>query len=204
MCLAALPLLVGSKCAFFFSSGDGSSDREDDDKEDDTTIIVATGSFGDPPVEGISYESGSLEGVTDKSGTFRYEDGDTVRFFIGNINLGSTVQAKSVMTPQDLVVESASSKPEAVNISRLLWSLDSNPEDEIITIPQSVRAAAIRSNENVSSAIEYLDFSDESAFVNAASQLVAVLTQDYPFTATLVDSDFPRERETGSIAKDPQ
>jgi len=57
-----------------------------------------------------------------------------------------------------------------------------------------VRTAAVRTNEDVSAAIAFLDFSNESAFVNAASQLVAGLTQDYPHTATLVDADNVQER----------
>jgi hypothetical protein len=195
--LLALPFLVGSSCAFFFSSGGGSSDRDDrdKDKDDEEIIVVAnSGSFGDPPVEGVSYESGALSGVTDSNGEFQYETGKTVRFFIGDVGLGETVPGKSVITPQDLVVEGAPDSPAAINISRLLQSLDSDPDDDAITIPKAVRTAAVRTNEDVSSAIEFLDFSNDSAFVNAASQLVAVLTQDYPHTATLVDADNVQER----------
>lgn len=195
--LLALPFLVGSSCAFFFSSGGGSSDRDDrdKDKDDEEIIVVAnSGSFGDPPVEGVSYESGALSGVTDSNGEFQYETGKTVRFFIGDVGLGETVSGKSVITPQDLVVEGAPDSPAAINISRLLQSLDSDLDDDVITIPKAVRTAAVRTNEDVSSAIEFLDFSNDSAFVNAASQLVAVLTQDYPHTATLLDADNVQER----------
>jgi len=192
--LLALPFLVGSSCAFFFSSGGGSSDR-DKDKDDEEIIVVAnSGSFGDPPVEGVSYESGALSGVTDGNGEFQYETGKTVRFFIGEVSLGDPVPGKSIITPQDLVVEGAPDSPAPVNISRLLRSLDSDPDDDVITIPKAVRTAAVRTNEQVSSAIEFLDFSNESAFVNAASQLVAVLTQDYAHTAALVNADNVQER----------
>jgi hypothetical protein len=186
--LFALPLVVGSKCAFFFSSGDGSSDRDKPEDKDDQVIVVKnSGSFGEPPVQGVSYASGSLSGVTGENGEFQYEAGKTVRFFVGEINLGAAVEGKSVITPQDLVVDGTPDSPAVINISRLLLSLDSNPDDEVITIPKTVRTAAVRSNEGVSSAIEFLDFFDETAFVNAASQLVTVLTRDYPHTATLVD-----------------
>jgi len=190
----SLPLLVGSSCAFFFSSGGGSSDRKDGDKDDEIIVVANSGNFGEPPAEGVSYESGSLSGVTDSSGEFQYETGKNVRFFIGEVDLGEPVPGKSIITPQDLVVEGAPDSPAAVNISRLLQSLDSNPDDDVITIPKAVRTAAVRTNEDVSAAIEFLDFSNESAFVNAASQLVAVLTQDYPHTATLVDADNVQER----------
>ena len=52
-----------------------------------------------------------------------------------------------------------------------------------------MRVAAVKSNDTVSVAIEFLDFSDDTVFVNTASQLVASLTSDYPFTAMLVEAD---------------
>jgi hypothetical protein len=85
----------------------------------------------------------------------------------------------------------------------LLQSLDSDPADEVITIPDAVRAAAVHSNEGLSSAIEFLDFSDDPAFVNAASKLVAVLTRDYPFTAVLIDADTAHDRMIKSIGTQP-
>ena len=96
--------------------------------------------------------------------------------------------------PQDLVVEGAQDSTALINISRLLQSLDSNLDDVIITIPGAVRKAAVRTNEDVSTAIEYLDFSNDPVFVNSASQLVAALTQDYSHTATLVDAETVQKR----------
>jgi hypothetical protein len=193
--LLSLPLVVGSRCAFFFSSGDGSADRDKQDKKDDQVVVVkSSGSFGEPPAQGVSYASGALSGVTGENGEFQYEVGKTVRFFVGEVNLGAAVAGKSVITPQDLVPDSAPDSPAVINISRLLLSLDSNPDDDVITIPKTVRTTAVRSNEDVAAAIEFLDFSDETAFVNAASQLVNALTRDYPYTAMLVDADNAQER----------
>ncbi len=187
--LLALPLVVGSSCAFFFSSGGGSNDRDDKDKDDEFIVVATSGSFGEPLVQGVSYESGSLAGVTDSNGAFEYETGKTVRFFIGEVALGEPVMGKSVITTQDLAADGEPDATAAINISRLLLSLDAHPGDDVITIPKAVRSAAVHTNEDVSAAIEFLDFSNDSAFVNAASQLVAVLTQDYPYTATLIDAD---------------
>ena len=117
--LLALPLVVGSSCAFFFSSGGGSNDRDDKDKDDDEIIVVAnSGSFGAPLVQGVSYESGSLAGVTDSNGAFDYETGKTVRFFIGEVALGEPVTGKSVITAQDLVADGEPDATAATNISR--------------------------------------------------------------------------------------
>ena len=189
--LLAIPVLVGAKCAFFFSTGDDSSDSKDDDK-DNEIVVIGEGQLTDAPVEGANYESGSLSGITGSNGEFRYEVGNKIRFSIGDIPLGRAVDGKARITPADLAGQDASDTTTAINLARLLYSLDAEREDDIITIPADVRAAATRSNASVSAAIEYLDFADEQAFVNAASQLVAVLTDDYPFTAVLVEADAVR------------
>jgi len=193
--LLAVPLLVGSNCAFFFGSG-GSSDDED---RKGLVVIASTGTFVDAPVKGVNYISGSISGITGKDGEFQYEAGNTIQFFIGDLGLGLPVMGKSLITPLDLVEGGSMETPAVINIARLLQSLDSNPEDQVITIPENVRAAAVRSNPGLAAAIEFLDFHDDPAFANAASQLVATLTQDYPFTAALIDADRAREHLIKSL-----
>ena len=188
--LLAVPLLVGSQCAVFFSSGSGSDD--DDKDEDEEVIVVATGQLGSIPVRGADYVSGSLSGVTGTNGEFRYEVGEPIRFSIGDIPLGREVSGKNVITVQDLAAASGAAGTGAINMERLLQSLDAEQGDDAITIPAQVRAKAVKSNASVASAITYLDFSDDTAFANAASQLVSVLTSDYPFTGVLVDADTAR------------
>jgi len=193
----AIPLLGGSQCAFFYSSG--SNDNDEEEKDAGLVVIVGDGTLIDAPVAGVRYVSGSLAGITGSNGEFRYEVGNTVRFSIGDIALGQPVTGKAVITPLDLVPNGAADTPAVVNIARLLQSLDSEPGDAVITIPPEVRAAAVRSNAALAPAIDFLDFSDETAFVNAASQLVAVLTSGYPFTAVLVDADRARAHMAGSL-----
>ena len=197
--LLAIPLFGGSECSFYANSGGDSRDSDKKDENAGLTVVVDDGRLIDAPVGGVSYQSGSLAGITGSSGEFQYEVGNTIRFFIGDIALGRAVSGKSVITPLDLVVDGATDTPAVINIARLLQSLDSDPGDGVITIPAAVRAAAARSNVALSSAIEVLDFSDATAFVNAASQLVAVLTRDYPFTAVLVDADNARAHMIRSI-----
>jgi len=201
LAVLAIPLLGGAQCSFFFSSGGDTSDKEDEKDKAGLVVIVGDGTLVDAPVAGVSYESGSLAGVTGSNGEFRYEVGNTVRFYIGDIDLGKPVRGKALITPLDLVPGGTADTPAVVNIARLLQSLDSEPDDDVISIPPGVRAAAVRSNEALSPAIEYLDFSDEPAFVNAASQLVAVLASDYPFTAVLVDANQARTRMVRSLRK---
>ena len=40
------------------------------------------------PISGVRYETPSVRGVTDENGTFRYNDGETVRFTMGDTVLG--------------------------------------------------------------------------------------------------------------------
>jgi hypothetical protein len=195
--LLVAPLLAGGQCTFFYSSGDND---DDDEETGNATVVVANGVLVDAPVEGVRYESGALAGITGSRGEFRYEVGNTVRFSIGDIALGQPVAGKAVITPLDLVEDGTSDTPAVINIARLLQSLDSQPGDAIITIPAEVRAAAVRSNPAVATAIEFMDFSDEPAFINAASQLVAVLAGDYPFTAVLVDAEQARAHLEKSLA----
>jgi hypothetical protein len=198
--LAAVVMLSGAKCAFFFSSGGDSSDPEKENDEDaGLVVVIREGRLVDAPVVGVNYESGALSGITGSAGEFQYEEGSSVRFSIGDVALGRAVGGKALITPLDLVTEGDADTPAVINIARLLQSLDSDREDGVITIPPAVRAAALRSNGAISAAVEFLDFSDEQAFVNAASQLVAVLTGDYPFTAVLVDAETARARMLDAI-----
>ena len=40
-------------------------------------------------VGGLSYETATLSGITDAGGRFRYEPGESVRFFLGDTTLGT-------------------------------------------------------------------------------------------------------------------
>lgn len=89
---------------------------------------IQTGYFIDSPVSGLYYQTSSdLSGRTNK-GSFQYRTGDVVSFFLGNDEnsyLLSTVSAQEVITPTLI-----STKPSrSINITRLLLSLDSTPEN---------------------------------------------------------------------------
>lgn len=193
--LLALLSLTGSQCVFIAWSG---SDPTDKDKEEEEqpgaglVVVVGDGRLVDAPVEGVHFVSGSLAGVTGPAGEFQYQQGELVRFYIGDIALGEAVAGKPIVTPLDLVPGGTLDTPAVINIARLLQSLDAVPGDERITITAQMRQAASRSSAVLYAALESLDYADEAAFVNAASQLVATLTADYPFTATLVDADSAR------------
>jgi hypothetical protein len=189
--LLLLPLLGGgTQCAFVATSGGHPSESEDEPRNG--LVIIIDGQLVDGPVEGIGFQSGSLSGVTGPSGEFQFVEGGEVRFFIGDIALGGAVPGKVLMTPLDLVPAGDLDTPAVINMARLLQSLDAVPGDDRITIPASVHSLARRSNAEIAAAIDFLDFGDDTVFVNTASQLVATLTRDYGFTAALVDAGAAR------------
>lgn len=198
--LFSLLSLAGAKCAFVATSG-SSSENEDLFQDDDSVLIVVIGDgqLVDGPVQGVHYESGSLSGVTGSDGEFQYEKGNTIRFSIGEIELGEVVKAKNFMTPLDLVPGGSLESSAVINIARLLQSLDSVPGDNKITIPSAIHEAAVATNESIVFAIQSLDYSDDVAFVNSASQLVATLTQNYGFTAVLVDAETAKQHLLESL-----
>ena len=196
--LLALLSLTGSECVFVAKSGGSNTDEEE--QSSNLVVIIRDGRLIDAPVQGVSYRSGTLAGVTGSGGEFQYQAGEKVRFFIGDIALGQAVEGKAVITPLDLVAQGTLDSPAVINIARLLQSLDARPDDAHITIPAAVRTAAVRTHDGVASAIQFLDFADESAFANSAAQLIATLTAAYPFTAVLVDAESARAHLRASLA----
>ena len=77
------------------------------------------GVFSDSPVGGINFATQTISGVTDTDGSFRYRDGETVIFSIGNLALPA-VLASEMVTPLDMGIEPDINDPSVVNIARLL------------------------------------------------------------------------------------
>ena len=93
-----------------------------------------TGKFLDSAVEGLSYHTGSISGVTDNEGTFEYHENEIIQFSVGNITIGETA-AKPVITPMDLcpgITDIAA--PCITNLCRFLQTLDDdgNPDNGIL------------------------------------------------------------------------
>lgn len=113
---ACLLVVLVMGLAFFTGCGGGSSAGK----------TTASGTFVDSPVAGLSYQTDSLSGITDESGTFNYFGGETVSFSLGGIPLGSTAVQETV-TPFDLVPGAENTAdPGVVNICRFLQTLDAD------------------------------------------------------------------------------
>lgn len=92
-----------------------------------------TGVFLDSPVSGLGYETPAYHGTTGTGGAFSYQEGETVRFFVGDITL-CEVQAMPIVTPMDCVGGAADvTHPMVTNMLVFLQSLDfdGNPENGI-------------------------------------------------------------------------
>lgn len=112
------------------SGSDGSDDSangpDDSEKEEVQLTGVTTGVFVDSAVSGLEYSASpsGIEGVTDDEGTFEYEDGDTVTFSVGSVEIGR-VSASGVITPLNVAgVDAASGNDYVANIAQMLQSLD--------------------------------------------------------------------------------
>lgn len=196
--LLMLPVLQGAQCSFVASSG---GEREEDDPPPNLVVIIREGRLGVQPVEGLRYVSGDTSGFTGADGAFRYEAGNRVRFFIGDLPLGEAVNPAPVMLLWDLVPDGAPETPAVVNIARLLQSLDADTDAARITIARRLHGLARRENVELAAALQSLDYSDDDMFANSASQLVATLTADYPFTGVLVDAAAARRHLNASRAR---
>ncbi len=119
------PLIISTILLPLFacSSGDGDSV---------TTTATKTGVFIDSPVINIGYKTETLSGVTGPNGEYDYILGETVTFFIGDLELPPTL-AIGTVTPLDLAVTQDTSNSTVVNIIRLLQTLDKdgNPDNGI-------------------------------------------------------------------------
>jgi hypothetical protein len=197
LAMLAVLLLSGAQCFFAASSG---SDLSDEDRSE-LVVIVHAGQLVDDPVQGVQYQSGSLSGLTGPAGEFQFEEGATIRFFIGDIPLGEAVTAKALMSPVDLVPGGTLETPAVINIARLLQSLDAVPGDSRITIPEASLMAASLDDGIIGPVIAQMDFADDIAFVNTATQLIASLTAAYPHTVMLIDAATARERLAISLGQ---
>ncbi|HUP91391.1 MAG TPA: hypothetical protein VM074_04020, partial [Solimonas sp.] len=109
---------------------------------------VLTGMFADHPVEGLGFSGSKL---TNRQGEFQYRQGESVRFFIGKIVLGSAPGAHAVtplqLYPGATTAEGAgttsTASRQATNVARLLITLDADcDETDGIYITPAAREAA--------------------------------------------------------------
>ena len=92
-----------------------------------SSSTTQTGTFVDAPVYGLKYSTATQSGYTDANGTFKYVDGETVEFKLGNLSLGNFT-GQALVTPYNLAGDTNISNPsdKAKNIAMLLQNFDLN------------------------------------------------------------------------------
>ena len=92
------------------------------------------------PITGISFTTDSIEGETSATGTFNYESSENISFNLGAIEFNTPSTAYPHMTTLDFVESDATNgNAAAINITRLLMSLDDNENlDDGVQITQDV------------------------------------------------------------------
>ena len=78
-----LSLAVVSAISLGFTGCGGNSSNSS--SSDDTQ----TGAFVDAPVYGLHYTTATQNGYTNEKGEFKYKDGETCTFTLGNLSLGT-------------------------------------------------------------------------------------------------------------------
>ncbi len=102
-----------------------------------------TGVFIDSPVINIGYRTATQNGDTNSRGEFKYLAGETVTFFIGDLEF-PPVLAAEVVTPLDMADTDDVAHHMVINIIRLLQSLDKDGDpDNGINITQTAKDNAV-------------------------------------------------------------
>lgn len=155
-----------------------------------SSVPALTGVFVDSAVAGIGYRTETKNGFTNNLGEYEYEEGETVTFFIGDLEL-PPVTAKGVVTPLDLAGTDDLSNPVVVNIARLLQSLDTDGDTSNgIQIPPGATSIATAA-----------DF-DVPVEIFAANQAITTLVANSgSSTQTLVSVEAAIAHLQGSIAE---
>jgi hypothetical protein len=109
-----------------------------------------TGVFIDSPVINIGYRTATQNGDTNSRGEFKYLAGETVTFFIGDLEF-PPVLAAEVVTPLDMADTDDVAHHMVINIIRLLQSLDKDGDpDNGINITQTAKDNAVFLNFDLS------------------------------------------------------
>jgi len=126
------------------------------------SIAVSTGVLVDSAVAGIGYKTATQSGITNAKGEYSFLPGETVTFFIGNIQFPPVV-AKGTVTPLDIAQTTDINNQVVSNILVLLQSLDEdgNPSNGI-TIPS---VAASKATSAVSFDVSPLAFSANTTVI---------------------------------------
>ena len=157
---------------FFLVLGGCSSSSDSNSTDGDAQNSALTGVFLDSAVEGVTYSTESKNGVTDVAGTFEYEDGENVTFSIGELNF-PVVPAQEQVTPITMSPNQSIDDNTAINIARLLQSLDkdNNPGNGIEILEMAASSAT-----QIDFSVSVEEFSENTDVINLVANSGSVST----------------------------
>lgn len=167
-----LNIILSTSALLALSACGGGSKGSSDDPDNQTR--VETGVFLDSPIINIGYRTETMSGLISTNGEYKYLAGETVTFFIGNLEFPA-VAASGTVTPLDIAATSDINDSKVINMIRLLQTLDKdgNPENGL-TITEAAKSSAVQ-----------VDFSlteEQFASSEAVTTLVTNADLDTPVT----------------------
>lgn len=158
-----------------------------------------SGSLQDAPVEGLTYWTASNGlGQTGENGTFNFKPGEIVAFYIGN-ELMVFTDAELYSTPMDIlsvrnVTQPGEGHPHmALNVLRLLQTIDTNPDEAVITIPDSFHA-------DRNGSVLGLNFAQDTETFASSPKVAQILTEAGKQGEQLVDRSVAAEHLERTLA----
>lgn len=143
-----------------------------DDSNPPPTPTTQQGQLVDGPVSGVEYQTSSgIKAKTDAEGYFNYKAGDTIKFFIGGVQIGDSVPASHRITPMEL----STLQNVRENIIVFLQTLDDNANhDDGIQISDAVFTALADNTINFNQT--YAQFITDPAFTELNKTPIALET----------------------------
>jgi hypothetical protein len=118
-------------------------------KSNTSSKKISNGYFVDSPVGGARFVSGNQSGKTGTDGSFTYEEGEPITFYVGGLKLGSASSGAKFITPIDLVSGGSILNDNVINITAFLLSLDENNiYSDGIKISSAIQAVATNWSES--------------------------------------------------------
>ncbi|MCO8081849.1 hypothetical protein [Acinetobacter lwoffii] len=122
-----------------------------------SNIGTQTGVLTDAVIAGVRYVTSSgATGFTNDDGEFNFNEGETVKFYIGDVQLGNEIEAKERVTPLDL----AETENARLNLLVFLQSLDGDDNDDKLKISTATTDAL--KNQSINFDQPYNDFKNEA------------------------------------------
>lgn len=122
-----------------------------------SNIGTQTGVLTDAVIAGVRYVTSSgATGFTNDDGELNFNEGETVKFYIGDVQLGDEIEAKERVTPLDL----AETENARLNLLVFLQSLDGDDNDDKLQISTATTDAL--KNQSINFDQPYNDFKNEA------------------------------------------